>query len=107
MDELYGDPHGQHVLDAMEERLHDHAQTPVDEAAAFRVDFPDWLGQQSERDRQIIGAMIRDERTRDLARTFGVSPGRVSQWRREYEQDWQRFHGEAPVDEPQADNGAP
>jgi hypothetical protein len=94
MDELYGDPHGQHVLDAMEERLHDNTQTPVDEAAAFRVDFPEWLGQQSERDRQIIAAMIRDERTRDLAAKYGVTAGRVSQWRREYQENWNHFHGQ-------------
>ncbi len=94
LEELYTRPQGQREMDAFEERLRDNTQTPVDEAAAFRVDFPDWLSRQSERDRRIIEGMARDERTLDLARTYGVSPGRIAQLRREYHTDWQRFHGE-------------
>jgi hypothetical protein len=94
LEDLYGDPQGQRHLDAYEERLADNTRTPVDEAAAFRVDFPDWLSRQTKRDRRIIDDMSRDERTRDLAHKYGVSPGRVSQWRQEYQLDWQRFHGE-------------
>jgi hypothetical protein len=94
LEDLYGDPHGQRHLDAYEERLANNTRTPVDEAAAFRVDFSDWLSRQTERDRRIIGDMSRDERTCDVATKYGVSPGRVSQWRKAYEVDWQRFHGE-------------
>jgi len=34
---------GQRHLDSFEERLQDNTRTPVDEQAAFRIDFPDWL----------------------------------------------------------------
>ena len=38
--------------------------------------------------------MMRDERTRDLAAKYGVTAGRVSQWRREYQENWNHFHGQ-------------
>jgi hypothetical protein len=37
--------------------------------------------------------MIRDERTMDLANKYGISPARVSQLRREFMEDWDRFCG--------------
>jgi hypothetical protein len=94
LENVYAKPHGQCEMDAMEERLHDNTRTPVDEAAAFRIDFRSWLAQQGERDRRIIGAMVRDERTLDLARMFGVTPGRIAQLRRTYHTDWRRFQGD-------------
>ena len=39
--------------------------------------------------------MSRDERTKDLAQRFGLSPGRVSQLRRQYKADWDRFVGDS------------
>ena len=41
--------------------------------------------------RRIIGDLARNERTLDLSRKFGVTPARVSQLRREYHEDWNRF----------------
>jgi hypothetical protein len=78
-----------------EEALHDNTQTPVPEQAIFRIDFPTWLRTRTDRERRIIQAMARNERTQDLSRAFGVSPGRISQLRREFHADWQRFTGEA------------
>jgi hypothetical protein len=60
------------------ERLRDNMQTPVPDAAAFRIDFPDWLAEQTDRDRRMIEAMALGERTAKLARRLGVSVGRVS-----------------------------
>src|SRR5262249_46030545 len=94
LEDLYGDPQGQRHLDAYEERLVDNIHTPVAEAAAFRVDFPEWMKRQTERDRRIIGDVSRAGRTCDLAHKYGVSPGRVAQWRQKFQHDWQRFHGE-------------
>jgi hypothetical protein len=88
---LYADPHGQELQDAFEERLRDNTITPPDEQAAFRIDFPAWLGTRTERDRRIIHAMALSERTYELSRAFGVTPGRISQLRREFHADWQRF----------------
>jgi hypothetical protein len=65
-----------------------------EEQAAFRIDFAAWLLTWSDRDRRIISDMAMNERTRDLARKFGVSPGRISQKRREYHASWRQFHGE-------------
>ena len=93
-DDFYGDVHGQQELDAFEERLKDNTMTPPPEAAAFRIDFPDWLRTRTDRDRRIIEDMARDERTMDLSRKHGISPGRVSQLRREFMDDWNRFCGE-------------
>jgi hypothetical protein len=88
---LYADPHGQALLDALEERLRDNTQTPVPEQAAFRIDFPLWRGTRSERDRRVIDALMAGGRTKDVSRRFGLSPGRVSQLRRDFLEDWRRF----------------
>lgn len=78
----------------LEEALHDNTRTPPPDAAAFRCDFPAWLTTRSERDRRIICEMVLNHRTTDLARRFGVGPGRISQLRAEYHFDWLRFCGE-------------
>jgi hypothetical protein len=76
------------------EALTDNTQTPPDEAAAFRIDFPTWLTSWSDRDRRIIEDLAMGERTLDVSHKYGISPARISQKRREYHDDWQRFHGE-------------
>jgi hypothetical protein len=91
---LYADPHGQALLDAFEERLRDNAVTPVPDQVEFRIDFPAWLRTLTPRERRIIRAMARNERTKDLSQQFELSPGRISQLRREFHDDWLRFHGE-------------
>jgi hypothetical protein len=93
-DSLHSLPHAQQAQDAFEERLRDNTLTPVPEQAAFRIDFPAWLKTLMGRERRIIRAMARNERTRDLSRQFEVSPGRISQLRREFHDAWCRFHGE-------------
>jgi hypothetical protein len=93
-DDFYGTVHGQQELDAFEERLRDNTMTPPPDAAAFRIDFPSWLKTRTERDRRIIDDMIQDEGTMDLANRHGISPSRVSQLRREFKEDWDRFCGE-------------
>lgn len=95
-DRLHADVNGQRHQDTFEERLHDNTRTPVPDQAAFRCDFPEWLSSRTERDRRIIGDMAMSERTSDLSKKHGISPGRVSQLRREYRDDWQRFIGDVP-----------
>jgi hypothetical protein len=92
---LYASPHGQERLDAFEERLRDNTQTPPDEQAAFRIDFPAWRLTHSERDRRLIDTLMLGGRTKEVSRLFGLSPGRISQKRRQFLQDWRRFCGEA------------
>jgi hypothetical protein len=91
---LYASPHGQALLDAFEERLRDNTLTPVADQVAFRIDFPAWLQTLTGRERHLVRAMARNERTKDLSKQFALSPGRVSQLRREFRDDWLRFHGE-------------
>ena len=93
-EELYSSPDGQRLHDAFEERLRDNTVTPVPEQVAFRIDFPAWLGTLTGRERRLVRAMARNERTTDLSKEFEVSPGRISQMRREFCDDWLRFHGE-------------
>ena len=78
----------------MEERLSDNTRTPPPDQAAFRIDFKTWLRSLTPRERRIIRVMILGERTKDLSRKFEITPGRVSQMRREFHDDWCRFVGD-------------
>ena len=78
----------------LEEALRDNTRSPVDEQVAFRLDFPAWLLTLARRDRRLVEGMALGHRTLDLARRFRLSAGRVSQLRREFHREWQRFHGE-------------
>ncbi len=91
---LYADPHGQALLDAFDERLRDNTLTPVPDQVAFRIDFPAWLRTLTGRERRLVRAMARGERTTDLSRQFELSPGRISQLRRAFRGDWLRFTDE-------------
>jgi hypothetical protein len=94
-DHLYSSPRGQDLHDAFEERLCDNTVTPVLDQVCFRLDFPAWLETLTPRERRMIRAMIRNERTLDLGKEFEVSPSRISQMRREFHDGWQRFIEEA------------
>jgi hypothetical protein len=85
---------GQRKQDALEELLHDNGQTPVPEQVCFRLDFPAWRRTHARRTRRLMDDMMLGERTRELARKYGLSPGRISQLRRALHNDWRRFCGE-------------
>jgi hypothetical protein len=93
---IYSSSQGQQRLDAFEERLRDNAVTPVPEQVAFRFDFPAWLKTRTERDRRVIHDLMAGERTLDVSHRHGLTPGRISQLRRDFMQDWQRFTGDRP-----------
>ena len=61
---------------------------------AFRVDFEDWLASLPARDRRVAELLATGEMTQEVARMVGISPGRVSQLRRELAESWQEFQGE-------------
>jgi hypothetical protein len=79
-----------------DETLTDNTQTPVDEQVAFRLDFPTWRLTRTDRDRRVIDDLMIGERTSDVAARYGLSPARISQLRRDFMDDWNRFHGELP-----------
>ena len=70
--------------------------------AAFRIDFNDWLRKLSRRDRRIIARLARGERACAVAERFGLSQGRISQIRRAFAENWNRFLGDDPPAEPAA-----
>ena len=75
------------------EALCDNTVTPPDEQVAFRIDFPCWVAGYDERKRRIIRLMMTGEPTQTVARRLQLSPARVSQLRREFKDEWDRFTG--------------
>lgn len=73
------------------EALADNTISPIPVQVQFRCDFPDWLTTHSQRNRRIAVEMAQGERTQTLAHRFKISPARVSQLRRCFHDDWQRF----------------
>jgi hypothetical protein len=84
----------------LNEALHDNTQTSVPEQVVFRCDFPAWLQTRADRDRRLALDLMAGERTQDVSRRYGLSPARVSQLRREFHDDWQRFHGDCAAAAP-------
>ena len=56
--------------------------------------IPSGCPQLGQRNREIAKDMALDLGTFELADRHKVSAGRISQLRREFHTDWQRFHGE-------------
>jgi hypothetical protein len=78
----------------LHEALHDNTRSPPDQQAMFRIDFPSWRASRTERDRGVLDDLMLGERTSDVAGKHGLSPGRVSQLRREFHDDWEFFCAE-------------
>jgi hypothetical protein len=76
------------------EALVDNTVTPVADAAAFRLDFPTWLGSLGRRDRELISFLSFGNTPREAARQFHLSQARISQLRSGLQSDWQKFQGE-------------
>jgi hypothetical protein len=72
----------------------DH-RTPVDEQAAFRIDFPAWLARLAPRQRRIVKFLAAGNSTSDAARRFRISPARISQLRAWFRAHWERFQGQS------------
>ena len=80
----------------LDEALHDNTMSPPDQQAMFRIDFPAWRASRTERDRRILDDLMAGGQTLDVAGKYGLSPGRVSQLRREFLTDWRRYCDEPP-----------
>ena len=66
-------------------------RTPVFDQVCFRIDFPAWLARLSCRNRRIAEALALGDSTQAVARRFQVSPGRISQLRRELHRSWHGY----------------
>jgi len=64
------------------------------ETAASRIDFDAWLRLLPKRTRRIAETLATGETTTKAAKRFRVSPGRISQLRRELQQNWRDFQGD-------------
>jgi hypothetical protein len=64
------------------------------ETAASRIDFGAWLRSLPRRSRRIAETLAKGETTKTTAKRFRVSPGRISQVRRELQANWHAFQGE-------------
>jgi hypothetical protein len=73
------------------EALTDNTVSPVPDQVAFRLDFPAWRSSYDDRRQRIIDALAVGHRTKDVAEKFQMSQGRVSQLRREFMADWDRW----------------
>jgi len=72
--------------------VEDKRATPA-EVAAGRLDFEAWLATMPSLRRRIVECLATGETTREAAKRFGVSPGRISQIRREFHESWIAFQG--------------
>ena len=70
------------------EALTDNTVSEVPDQVAFRCDFPEFRSTYSNRDQEIMDALMAGNRTQEVARQFGISEGRVSQLRREFAEAW-------------------
>ncbi|MEX1224392.1 MAG: hypothetical protein WEA31_07580 [Pirellulales bacterium] len=101
-------PHSQLVHDIYQVRLdrynaktgdwhevlvEDRRASPAD-IAAVRIDFAAWLRSLPDRLRRIALFLASGETTSAAAKQFGLTPGRISQMRRELMAAWEAFHGE-------------
>ncbi|MCY2989932.1 MAG: hypothetical protein NTY19_18980 [Planctomycetota bacterium] len=74
--------------------LEDRHAGPAETAAA-RIDIATWFDRLPRRKRRIAQMLASGETTKQTARKFRVSPGRISQMRRELQDDWRDFLGDA------------
>jgi hypothetical protein len=80
--------------EGLEDLLIADRKTAIPDLAAFRIDFGYWLSTFSQRHRRIISALASGASTSVVGHCFGISEGRVSQLRRQYEREWLRFQGQ-------------
>lgn len=67
------------------------------QTAAARVDISAWLDTLPAHKRRVAETLAKSETTKATARRFSVSPGRISQMRRELETAWHEFQGEVAL----------
>ncbi len=68
---------------------------PILDQIALRMDFRSWLESLGRRTRRIALDLAKGFRTSEVSRKYRVTPGRVSQLRRELQVSWQLYQGEA------------
>ena len=83
--------------DAWREILIEDRRAGPAQTAAARIDFAQWLNGLAPQRRRIAEVLATGQSTKQAARQFRVSPGRISQIRRELKDSWERFQGDVPT----------
>jgi hypothetical protein len=65
--------------------------TPIPEAVSFRLDVPAFMGTLPERQRKMAVDLAYGMSTTEAAAKYGLSQGRISQFRREFKQLFDAF----------------
>jgi hypothetical protein len=78
-----------------EDHIADDLLTPVPEQAAFRCDWPVFLGTLTARDRSIAAFLALGHRATEAAKEFSLSLPRISQVRKHWQSQWCEFHVES------------
>lgn len=76
--------------------VEDPTCTPA-ELAASRIDFSAWLRQLPRLKRRIASTLAAGKTTKQTAKRLKLTPGRISQLRRELADNWRTFQGELAV----------
>lgn len=79
---------GSVCCDPYEEYLCENDVTPMPEQVVFRIDWPAFMNSLSERDRELMYFLGLGNSNQDAASEFGLSPGRVSQLRKGWAEEW-------------------
>jgi hypothetical protein len=89
------DQYSDHAGTWREILIEDRSVTPA-ELACVRLDVTRWLQTLAPRDRRLAETLAMGESTGKAAKKFRISPGRISQMRRQLCMDWKAFQGEEP-----------
>jgi hypothetical protein len=81
--------------DSWQEAVADNTQTPPADAAAFRMDFGQWLDSLSPRDRRLVELLVLSHTPTYAARQLKLSRGRISQLRKAFARRWYASQEEA------------
>lgn len=74
--------------------VEDCRATPA-EVAGSRIDIEDWLDGMTRLKRGVAETLGTGETTKDAASQFSITPGRVSQLRKELAESWDSFQAQA------------
>jgi hypothetical protein len=89
--DVYDRTHG-NAIEHIDFNLFVADSTPIPEQAAFRIDFPVFLGTLNERQREMTLDLASGMGTGEVARKHGVTPGAVSQFRARFKMLFEKFY---------------
>lgn len=62
--------------------------------ACYNIDYQNWVNSLNTKKREILFAILEEATTAEMAQRFSISPGRISQIRRELISSWKEFVGD-------------